>query len=166
MLFLEMLKHVKLIHKLMKKLLVLSILSSLAFLANAQNQPKDIIDHFFELYESKGSNEALDYIFGTNKWMSNSQKSIDDLKYKLNGTIELIGQYYGYEPIVTRTIKGHLELHTYIVKYDRQPLRFSFLLYKPNDTWRLQNFKYDDNLDTELEEAATAYRLDENIIDY
>lgn len=150
----------------MKKLLILFILSSSTLAVKAQNQPKDVIDKFFKLYESKGSDEALDYIFSTNKWMNNSQKSIDDIKYKLNGTIEQIGEYYGFYPIVTRTIKGHMELHTYIVKYNRQPLRFSFLLYKPNDTWRLQNFKYDDNLDTELEEASAAYRLDENIIDY
>jgi hypothetical protein len=150
----------------MKKLLILFILSSFTLTVKAQNQPIDVIDKFFTLYESKGSDEALDYIFSTNKWMNNSQKSIDDIKYKLNGTIEQIGEYYGFYPIVTRTVKGHMELHTYIVKYNRQPLRFSFLLYKPNDTWRLQNFKYDDNLDAELEEASAVYRLDENIIDY
>jgi len=149
----------------MKKLLVLFVISISTLVVNAQNQPKDIIDKFFNLYESNGADDALDYIFSTNKWMKNSQKSIDDLKYKLKGTIELIGEYYEYHHIVTRTISGHLELHSYIVKYDRQPLRFSFLLYKPDKLWRLQNFQFDDNLDTELEEAAAAYRLDENIID-
>jgi hypothetical protein len=41
-----------------------------------------------------------------------------------------------------------------------------FLFYKPDNSWRLQNFSYDDNLDTELEEANKAYRLKENLPPY
>lgn len=149
----------------MKKIfLILLVFVSISTFA--QNEPDDIIKEFFELYESNGTDAALDYIFSTNKWLKESQAGIDDLKSQLNSTIKLIGEYYGYSPIVTRTISGHMELRTYIVKYNRQPLRFSFLVYKPNDTWRLQNFKFDDSLDQELEEASAVYRLKENLPDY
>ncbi len=147
------------------KLLIFIICISTSTLL-AQNKPEDVLDKFFRTYETEGSDKALDYIFSTNKWMSNSKQQIDDLKSKLKRTVELIGDYNGYELMVKRSIKNHLELYSFIVKYDRQPLRFSILLYKPKDNWRLQNFKYDDNLDAELEEAATAYRLRENLPDY
>jgi hypothetical protein len=52
---------------------------------------------------------------------------------------------------------------TYIVKYDREPLRFTFFFYKPKDVWRVSNFSYDENISDELEEAAKVYRLKENI---
>jgi hypothetical protein len=38
---------------------------------------------------------------------------------------------------------------------------YFYLLY--GYTWRLQNFKYDDSIDEELEEAIKAYRLKENL---
>jgi hypothetical protein len=50
-----------------------------------------------------------------------------------------------------------------MVRYDRQPVRFSILFYKPNNQWGLQNFSYDDNLDEELKESSKAYRLKENL---
>lgn len=50
-----------------------------------------------------------------------------------------------------------------MIKYDRQPVRFQFIFYKPSDKWQLQDFRYDDDLDTELIEAANAYRLMENL---
>ena len=46
-----------------------------------------------------------------------------------------------------------------MVKYDRQPMRFTFKLYKPNDKWILFSFKIDVDLDDELEQAAKLYYL-------
>ena len=48
-------------------------------------------------------------------------------------------------------------LKSYLVKYDRQPIRFTFQFYKPNKEWRIHSFKYDGNIDDEIEEAAKLY---------
>ncbi|MEQ6121136.1 hypothetical protein [Reichenbachiella sp. MALMAid0571] len=146
----------------MKNLIIIIALFS-SINCFAQNSPSGIINTFFNKYENEGSNIALDYLFSTNKWMGDSKTQIDNIKLNLSGTLELIGNYYGYEEIILSSIGNDFKLYTFLVKYDRQPLRFSILLYKPNDTWRLQNFSYDDNLDEELDEAAKAYRLEENI---
>lgn len=49
-----------------------------------------------------------------------------------------------------------------LVKYDRQPLRFSFTFYKAKDVWQLYNFEYIDRLIEELDESSKVYRLKEN----
>lgn len=146
----------------MKKITLIALLfSSISTLA--QDDPQKIIDEFFNLYKTKSSDAALDYIFGTNKWMEESEDQIENVKFKLNSTLKQMGKYRGYNLIAKKTLGKHLALYTYLVKYDRQPLRFSLLFYNPSGEWRLQNFSYDDKIGDELKEAATAYRLKENI---
>lgn len=50
-------------------------------------------------------------------------------------TLDYIGKYYGYEIITTKKFSESFELHSYLVKSDRQPIRFIFKFYKPNDKW-------------------------------
>lgn len=146
----------------MKNLILIGIvLCSLS--SSAQNEPQKMIDEFFNLYKNKNADAALDYIFGTNKWMDESKNDIESVKFKLNSTIKQLGDYQGFNTITKKTLGEHLVLYTYMVRYDRQPLRFSMLFYKPNDQWRLMNLSYDYNLGDELEEAAKAFRLKENI---
>jgi hypothetical protein len=141
----------------MKKIYLIALLFC-SFNSFAQNDPQKIIDEFFKLYKEKNSDASLDYLFGTNKWMNNSKEQIESVKLKLNNTLKLLGEYQGYNLITKKSVTDHLSLYTFMVRYDRQPLRFSILFYKPNDQWRLMNFSYDDNLGGELEEAAKAYR--------
>jgi hypothetical protein len=146
----------------MKKITLLALLfCSVNVLA--QTDPQKMIDEFFKLYKEKSSDAALDYLFGTNKWMDESKNQIEEVKFKLNGTVKQLGGYEGFNLITKKTIGDHLSLYTFMVRYDRQALRFSILFYKPSDQWRLMNFSYDDNLDEELKEAAKAYRLKENL---
>jgi len=146
----------------MKRILVLGLLFC-SINTLAQNDPQKIINEFFTLYKNKGVDPSLDYLFGTNKWMENSKDQIEGVKLKLTGTTKQLGDYYGYNLITKKSIADHYWLYTFILRYDRQPLRFSILFYKPNDQWRMLNFSYDDSLDDELEEAAKAYRLKENL---
>lgn len=146
----------------MKKILVLGLLFC-SINTFAQNDPQKIIDEFFSLYKSKDVDTSLDYLFGTNKWMVNSKDQIEEVKSKLKGTLKLVGDYYGYSLITKKSVGDHYWLYTFMVRYDRQPIRFSILFYKPSDQWRLMNFSYDDNLGDELEEAAKAYRLKQNL---
>lgn len=146
----------------MKKIVLLILLAA-SINVSAQDDPQKIIDQFFSLYKNKGAIEAVDFIFSTNKWMSESKDQIENVKFKLNGTLKQLGDFNGYNLITKKTLGNHLSLYTFMVRYDRQPLRFSLLFYKPNDQWRLMNFSYDYNLGEELEEAAKAYRLKENL---
>ena len=140
------------------------ILFLAAFVTNvyAQNSTEEITDRFFKTYE-KSPQKAVDDVFGTNKWMMERNKDgIENIKTQLTSFLGLVGEYYGYEKITEKSVGESFKLVSYMIKYDRQPMRFTFVFYKPNDKWQVQNFQYDDNLDDELEESGKVYRLKEN----
>jgi hypothetical protein len=127
-----------------------------------QSTTTEITNKFFSLY-AKDAIKAVDYAFSTNKWFDRQQDGVANLKNKLKNTIDLCGEYYGYELLSEKTAGPSIKMITYIVKYDREPIRFTFFMYKANDTWRVNNFSYDEDIDKDLEEATKAYRLKENI---
>lgn len=129
---------------------------------NAQTTTEEITDEFFKTY-TESPLKAIDYIFGTNKWMIERNKDgIENIKTQLTSFLGLVGDYYGYEKITEKSVGASYKLISYMIKYDRQPVRFTFVLYKPKDKWQIQNFQYDDSLDDELEESGKVYRLKEN----
>ncbi len=44
-------------------------------------------------------------------------------------------------------------------------LTFKIFFYKAMVIWQLQNFKFDNKIDEEIEEASKAYRFKENLMD-
>ena len=141
-------------------LLIVAVLST--NISKAQSTTEEITARFFETYE-KSPQKAVDYAFGTNKWMMDRNKDgIENVKTQLTSFLGLVGDYYGYEKITEKSVGESYRLVSYMLKYDRQPVRFTFIFYKPKDKWQVQNFQYDDSLDDELEESGKVYRLKEN----
>ena len=128
---------------------------------SGQATTKEITDKFFGLYATDPI-KAVEYGFSTNKWMDRKQDDVANLKSKLKDIVSLLGEYDGYELLSEKTAGQSTKMVTFIVRYDREPVRFTFLFYKPKDTWRLNNFSYDEDIDKDLEEATKAYRLREN----
>ncbi len=125
----------------------------------AQSSPDEIITSFFKLYEEKGADDAVNYVFSTNKWMAKNQDGIMNLRTQLKSLINIVGKYHGHEEIIKTSIGSNYLLSHHMVRYERQPVRFSFLFYRPGDKWQVQNFQYDDEMDDELREATKLYRL-------
>lgn len=146
----------------MKKLLLLVILFS-SMTAVAQSDPQKLIDEFFNRYKNKSPDDAVDYIFGTNKYMAKSTEQIENVKYKLNSAVTLIGKYYGYDFLTKKTAGPNLIIYTFLVRYDRQPLRFNFAFYRANDQWVIFNYSFDDSVTEELKEATKISLLKENL---
>lgn len=117
--------------------------------------PRCLVDNFFEIYETKGANDALDNIFQTNEYMiKQSQSDIETLKESLFSHLNSVGNYHGYEIISEYQIGKSIMHYCCLVKYDIQPVRFNFVFYKSSDSWVLQNFNFDNNFITELNEMA------------
>jgi hypothetical protein len=117
----------------------------------AQENAEDVTGHFFELFQSKGVDEAVDYIYSTNKWLVSDKTTADNIKMQLKKGIAIIGQYYGYELIGKKALGESYVQMDYMLRYDRQPIKFTFILYKPNKTWQIQNMKPDDRLEDDIE---------------
>lgn len=143
----------------MKKILFL-ILFSTATLVSAQDSPQILLDQFFLTYE-QDPGKAVKELYETNKWTERIKDDIDNIISTVNGFTEsYMGEYYGYELITTKKFAESFVLYSYLVKYDRQPIRFIFKFYKPHDKWVLFSYSLDDSLDDEIQEAAKLYYLD------
>ena len=141
-----------------KLLLLLLILTSVK--AISQSNPQKLIDNFFTTYESDPG-KAVQDLYDTNKWTERAQDDIDRVIGTVNGFTEsYMGKYYGYELITRKKFAESFELYSYLIKYDRQPIRFIFKFYKPNDNWVLLSYSLDDSLDDEIQEAAKLYYLE------
>lgn len=143
----------------MRKLLIVLMISISGNLF-AQSSPQDLIDTFFATYE-KDAGKAVKELYATNKWTERIKDDIDKVIGTVNGFMEsYMGKYHGYEIITTKKFAESFELYSYLIKYDRQPIRFIFKFYKPNDKWVLYSYALDDSLDTEIQEAAKLYYLE------
>ena len=127
-----------------------------------QTKPEDIINNFFKEY-SKNPAKAVEEIYATNPWNSRIRDGVESIKNEVSKyNIDYVGKYYGNEVIVKKQFSESFVLYSYLIKYDRQPMRFIFKLYKPNDKWTLYSFKIDSDIDEEIEQAAKLYNLDLN----
>lgn len=142
----------------MKPLLSLIFLLATFHSSLSQATPEQLTATFFKTFEKEGSSVALDQLYATNPWMSRSTDGITKLKSQVEDLNEdFVGKYHGYEKITKKALGSSYMLLSYMVKYDRQPIRFIFHYYKPKDHWVLYSFKFDASIDDELEEAAKIY---------
>jgi len=126
----------------------------------SQDTPIILIEKFFDDYEKIDISTALENLYKTNDWVGKSNDMIIQLKAKMKLELEneeFIGKMHGYETIAIKSVNSNLKLFSYLVKYDRQPIRFTFQFYRPNDKWMIYSFKYDTDLTDELEESARVY---------
>ena len=133
-------------------------------LASCNKQPKqEEYDNyskiFFSKYETEGVDKAVSYIFSTNPIISQDDEQIVNLKRDLMEAAKQLGEYCGYGLITTKKATNDYVYCSYLIKYKRQPLRFSFIYYKPKDKWVLHKFTFDNEVEKELESAGTIYFL-------
>ena len=82
--------------------------------------------------------------------MESNTDGIKNVIFEMEKSISLIGKYIDKEEIKSRQVGSRFRIASYFVYYDRQPLRFTFQLYKNNDGWMIWNFKFDSNYGDEI----------------
>lgn len=104
----------------MKQILYLFLLSIVLHGCTISNSksletqtPEKINERFFELYGSKGSSEALEFVFSTNEWINENQTS--EVKNKPNDLTKQLGAYQGNDLISKRSIGENYILYSFIV---------------------------------------------------
>jgi hypothetical protein len=113
-----------------------------------------IPDKFFAYIKQGKPNEAIDYVYGTNSWMSKNSDQIVNLKNQLSQVNKLVGTYLFHELIVEEKAGTRYVHLIYLVGYERQPLRFELKLYKPAEEWRFFGVSFDSDLTEEIEKQA------------
>ena len=128
-----------------------SFLLFLSFQSFGQIMPKSTAEKFFKEYQTLGVAKSIDNLYASNKWMEFSADAVSGLKSQLDGlTIDFVGKFYGYELVKENKIGENYLFLTYIGRYDRQPIRFDFEFYKPNNIWQIHSFSFDDKFGEDL----------------
>jgi hypothetical protein len=114
--------------------------------------PTTLIEKFFKNYDKESTTRAMMEIFKTNPLIDSN--SLVKLITKIDTTRSIIGPYLGKELIVQRKASNSLILYSYLVKHQNQPLRFTFMFYKPKNDWVIYRLYFDDSVSSELEQSA------------
>jgi len=120
---------------------------------HAQKTTKEITDKFFQIYKASPE-KAVTYGFSTNEWFKGNQEGITDLESRLTKLIGVVGNYSGYEKINEKNIGSNYKLETYMLKYTRQPVKFTFIFYRPVSDWQIQNFYFNTDFDDDIEKMV------------
>ncbi|PWF65606.1 hypothetical protein CCD93_23295 [Vibrio sp. T21] len=132
------------------------IILSLLVLSNPSFAFQKEIDKFFEIYESGKPIEAVDSIYSTSKWISLKTDDVLNVKTQLQSLTSLIGEYQGKVKIGEVHVAERLYHISYLALYERQPVRFEFVFYKPKNDWMISGFSFDDEIDDQLKDFARA----------
>jgi hypothetical protein len=135
------------------KLSVFLIATLLSFNSLASDYQSEI-DDFFKLYQSGKVNEAVDSIYKTNKYVSSIPDQVKNVKTQLNALEGLVGEINNVGKIDTYFVGDNFVHVTYLVTYDRQPLRYEFQFFKVKQGWRVYSFSFDDALTNEITSLA------------
>lgn len=120
-----------------------SVIPQISF---SQNNPEDILDVFFDTFKTD-MNKAIDYLFSTNELIAPNQEGIKSIKERLEVSRKLLGNYYGQELISLEKAGDSYLRYTYMLRYDRQPVKIIIVMYRPDTKWKVQNLNFEDKMD-------------------
>lgn len=115
-----------------------------------------IPDRFFSYVAKQQTDEAIDFLYGTNPWIHKNADQVTNLKGELAKLNGLVGKYLFHELIVEERVGSHYAHLIFLVGYERQPLRFEIQLYKAPDQWRFQGVSFDARLTDDIDKLANA----------
>ena len=67
---------------------------------------------------------------------------------------EHVGEMYGYELLNMKSAQNTFVIMTYLVKFNNNPITFTFEFYKPDKEWIVYSFSYDDSFVSEMEKIC------------
>ncbi|WP_396632867.1 hypothetical protein [Maribacter sp. R86514] len=143
----------------MKKVfLIFAFLLCCASSLTAQKASSDITNKFFEIFENDAL-QAIDYAFATNPYLESEKLAIETLKNKYKKAISQTGTYLGFEKITEKDIVDRYKVCSFLLRYEKMPIRFTFIMYRAKETWCVNQLYYDSSMQLELEASAKQDRL-------
>jgi hypothetical protein len=111
---------------------------------------------FFSYIEQGKTNAAIEYLYGTNKWVNQNSDQVVNLKTQLERLNQLVGRYLFHELIVEQKVGERYSHLVYLVGYERQPLRFEIKMYRPEAEWRFHGVSFDTDLTADIDKQVNA----------
>jgi len=137
----------------MKRTTIVLVLLAAGTALFAQNYA-GIPDRFFSYIEKGETDEAINFLYSTNDWVSAGSDQVVNLKAQLSQLKALAGDYRYRELLVEEKAGTRYAHLIYLVGYDRQPVRFELRFYKPGNQWRFQGVSFDTSITDEIEKLA------------
>ena len=141
----------------MKKTIMTLILAAMMTSGLAQTKEEDdgqaLIMRFFELYKTKGYDAAVRYSWSTNRWIPHSPDEMNKIILSLGKQVDPMGEFLGQEELKSKKIGSRFRIVSYLVYYQRDPVRFTFELYRNNQGWEITDFVFDTQFEQEIEES-------------
>jgi hypothetical protein len=101
----------------------------------------------------KGKNqEAFDLLKA--EWLydpADVQKAREQNEREQAVLIERFGQPVGIQLVKEEEVAGVGLKYTYLIRYEKTPIRWQFVFYKPKDRWLLNGFKWDSSFEALFE---------------
>jgi hypothetical protein len=135
-----------------KKLLLL--ISAFVIKSAVAQSPQDIVDSFFKIYTTNQPVKALEDLYSHAPWLKDKNEGVENLKTKFSTLQEYVGDFRGYELLNTKSINNSFTIITYLVRFNSNPMTFTFQFYKPDKDWIVYSFSYDDSIVADLEKAV------------
>lgn len=114
----------------------------------------DTVERFFALVQAGQTDEAVEFLYSSNPWMQRSADAVEQVRAQLGSLPSLVGQLQNVEKLQTKTLGSRFVYLSYLVAYERQPIRFIFEFYRPSEQWITFGFSFDQDLDDDVEAAA------------
>lgn len=140
-------------------IVIAAILTPQDLSAQANDRPyMNDIDSFFALLAENKGDEAILALYKDSPYASAMSDAINNVAIQLAGMNRTYGNYNNHEVLVHEIVLERYAYLMFFVSFDRQPFKFEFHYYKPDETWQFQNFRFSDEIDDDIVEAAK-YRL-------
>jgi len=95
--------------------------------------PNDLIEKFFQTYAKGEQGKALDDLYAGMKWKDRIADDVAKLKGQFLSLSDMLGAYHGHQEIGRKDIAQALMIVDHVVMFDRQPVRFRFTFYRPEN---------------------------------
>ncbi len=148
----------------MGKYAVLPLLAGLMvlpLLTASHSQPVDgkadyhvMVDAFFRRLQEGRVGDAATHFLNQNPWFAQDPDTVEKARARLLSVTKVLGRYYGYQLVAEKAVASRLVHASYLALYERHPLRFGFLFYKPDDVWRPLLLEFDDDFSHEIRNSV------------
>ena len=116
-------------------------------------EPKQLAEDFIQSLGTDHQDEAMENLFSTNSAAFMQKGRQDKMKLEISQMVRGGGKFSGADLLAEKQLGERMIGLTYLLRFNRSPIRFEFVFYKPDDRWMILKFSTRSGLADEIVEA-------------